>query len=141
MKTNLHHLLTEPIRSPSAHRAARRYGSMRGSLTGALCILLAEIMFAQNSWSITNPDMFKLYAHTLIVDYKEFKCLEQLWTKESNFNPRAHNGSHWGICQGRSDYMRRANYKQQVHWCIKYSYNRYGSIAMALEHWRKHGWH
>ena len=37
--------------------------------------------------------------------------------------------------------MAKANYKQQVRWCIAYAYNRYGSITKALDHWRAHGWH
>ena len=85
MKINLHHLLTQVIRSPSAHRAAGRYGSMRGSLTGALCVILIQVTSMQNSWSLSNADMFKLYAHTLIVDYKEFHK-DSIWKIEPSEN-------------------------------------------------------
>ena len=71
----------------------------------------------------------------------EFSAALILWTKESNWNIRARNGSHWGLCQGRSKYMATANYKQQVQWCVRYAQHRYGSIALALEHWRKYKWH
>ena len=71
----------------------------------------------------------------------EFSAALVLWTKESNWNIRARNGSHAGLCQGRSKYMVTANYRQQVRWCISYAYNRYGSMQAALVHWRKYGWH
>ncbi len=71
----------------------------------------------------------------------EFSAALVLWTKESNWNIRARNGSHYGLCQGRSQYMRHANYRQQVRWCISYAYNRYGSMQAALTHWRQYGWH
>ena len=71
----------------------------------------------------------------------EFSAALVLWTKESNWNIRARNGSHYGLCQGRSKYMATANYKQQVRWCVGYAQHRYGSIALALEHWRKYKWH
>ena len=71
----------------------------------------------------------------------EFSAALVLWQKESNWNIRARNGLHYGLCQGRSKYMARANYKQQVRWCVSYAYNRYGSMALALKHWRQYGWH
>jgi hypothetical protein len=99
-----------------------------------------EIMFAQNSWSITNPDMFKLYAHTLIVDYKEFKCLEQLWTKESNWNVAAHNksGGAWGIPQLKNKKLQHMDGFTQVQWGIKYIKHRHQTPCLAWAYWSKH---
>jgi hypothetical protein len=34
---------------------------------------------------------YKLYAHIKLHNAKEYRCLELLWTKESNWNPRADN--------------------------------------------------
>lgn len=80
------------------------------------------------------------YAGTLLTPMQYVAAIE-LWTKESNIRPGARNGSHYGICQGRSKYMARANYKQQVRWCVSYAYNRYGSMVAALAHWKAFGWH
>ena len=140
MKTNLHHLLTPWIRSPSAHRAAGRYGSMRGSLTGALCVILMQVTSMQNSWSLTNADMFKLYAHTLIVDYKEFQCLDKLWVKESNWNIAAHNksGGAYGIPQLKNKKLKHMDGFTQVEWGIKYIKHRHKTPCLAWSYWLKH---
>ena len=104
-------------------------------LLAGLCLLLMS-----PEASAVEVKTIQHYAGQLLTPLELYSA-DILWTHESNWNIHSHNGSHWGICQGRSDYMRRANYKQQVQWCIKYAYNRYGSIALALEHWRKYGWH
>jgi len=113
---------------------------MRGSLTGALCILIMEIMFAQNSWSITNPDMYKLYAHSLVIDYKEFQCLEQLWSKESNWNTAAHNrsGGAYGIPQLKNKKLQHMDGFTQVQWGLKYVRSRYGTPCNAWVYWTVH---
>lgn len=71
----------------------------------------------------------------------EFSAALTLWTKESGMRVDARNGSHYGLCQGRSKYMATANYRQQVRWCISYAQHRYGTMVKALAHWRQHGWH
>ena len=105
------------------------------NLLGVLCLLL----MSPNA-SAVEVKTIQQYAGSLLTPL-EFSNALVLWDKESNWNIRAHNGSHWGLCQGRSTYMKSADYKQQVQWCIKYARHRYGSIALALEHWRKHKWH
>ena len=104
-------------------------------LLAGLCLLLSS-----PGASAVDIKTIQSYAGHVLTPL-EFSAALVLWTKESNWNIRARNGSHWGLCQGRSEYMARANYKQQVQWCVRYAVNRYGSIALALEHWRKHGWH
>jgi len=104
-------------------------------LVAGLCLLLSS-----PEASAVDLKTIQSYAGHLLTPL-EFSAAITLWTKESNWDIRARNNSHWGLCQGRSEYMRHANYRQQVRWCISYAYNRYGSIALALEHWRKYGWH
>jgi hypothetical protein len=48
---------------------------------GISCLLLMQLNSVQISWSKTDVDYYKLYAHTLVVDFKEFTCLEKLWMK------------------------------------------------------------
>jgi len=55
-------------------------------------------------------------------------CLIDLYTKESNFNPKAQNGSHYGIPQGRSKYLATVNGIKQIEWGKKYIGNRYGWV-------------
>ena len=80
------------------------------------------------------------YAGRLLTPLQYVAAIE-LWTMESNLRISARNGSHYGICQGRSKYMATANYRQQVRWCISYAYNRYGSMTAALAYWKVHKWH
>jgi hypothetical protein len=104
-------------------------------LLAGLCLVLSS-----PGASAVEVKTIKQYAGTLLTPL-EYLAADVLWTKESNWNIRASNGSHHGICQGRSKYLIKANYKQQIQWCVSYAYHRYGSIALALEHWRKYGWH
>ena len=104
-------------------------------LLAGLCLLLSS-----PGASAVGVKQIQHYAGQMLTPL-EFSSALVLWNHESNWNIHSHNGSHHGICQGRSKFMATANYKQQVQWCVRYAFNRYGSIALALEHWRKHGWH
>ena len=73
--------------------------------------------------------------------YTQYKCAIELYTKESNWRPEAKNGSHYGIPQGRSIYLKTATPIEQVKWGIKYSNNRYGSMCKALNAFKIKGWH
>ena len=85
---------------------------------------------------------YKEYAlHLLGYNYKEYKCLSILYGKESAWNPKAANGSHYGIPQGRSEWLRTQDGYSQVVWGLKYIGNRYGEPCIALDHWRAKGWH
>ena len=104
-------------------------------LLAGLCLLLSS-----PGASAVGVKQIQHYAGQMLTPL-EFSSALVLWQKESNWDIRAVNGSHHGLCQGRSKYLAKANYKQQVQWCIKYAYNRYGSMTLALEHWRLHKWH
>ena len=93
------------------------------------------------SYADTNKvNKYKAYAGSILTPL-EFSSALVLWTKESNWNPKAKNGSHYGICQGRSQYLKDKSYKIQIRWCISYARSRYGSITQALEFWKVHRWH
>ena len=131
---------TLTAQSPSgAHRdPLRRVG--RGVLVAigiALCIM------PDAGGSIPKQYVsYKEYAlHLLGYNYKEYKCLSILYGKESAWNPAAVNGSHYGIPQGRSEWLRTQDGYSQVVWGLKYIGNRYGEPCIALDHWRAKGWH
>ena len=85
---------------------------------------------------------YKEYALVALgYNYKEFKCLDKLYTKESNWRPLARNGSHHGIPQGRSEYLSRVDGYKQIQWGLKYIGHRYGEPCIALDHWTRKGWH
>ena len=110
-------------------------------LMAGLCLLLSS-----PEASAVEIKTIQAYAGHILTPL-EFSAALVLWTHESNWNTRARNGSHYGLCQGRSKYLIKANYKAQVRWCIGYARHRYpstptqGSMVLALEHWRQYGWH
>jgi hypothetical protein len=81
---------------------------------------------------------------------REFRCLDQLWTRESNWNHHALNRSSgaYGIPQalpagkmsgaGR-DW--RSNPETQIRWGLTYIKGRYGRPCGAWGHWRSHNWY
>ena len=110
--------------------------SVIGSVLSAVLCLIPAVSIA----SFNQVIKAQTYAGQLLTPL-EFSSALVLWTKESNWNTKAKNGSHYGICQGRSKYLIKANYKQQIRWCISYAFNRYGSVTKALEHWKVYKWH
>ena len=85
---------------------------------------------------------YKTYSlYLLDFNYKEYNCLLKLYTHESNWNPKAVNGSHVGIPQGKSEWLATQDGWSQVRWGLSYIGNRYGEPCIALDHWSKYGWH
>ena len=126
--------------SPSgAHRdPLRRVG--RGVLA---CIGISLLFMPEAGGSAPKQYIsYKEYAlYSLGYNYKEYKCLSILYGKESAWNPAAVNGSHYGIPQGRSVWLRDQDGYTQIQWGLKYIGNRYGEPCIALDHWRKYNWH
>jgi resuscitation-promoting factor RpfB len=122
-----------------AHRdPLRRVG--RGVLV-AIGISLLLVPSAGGSKPVQYVSYKEYALHSLGYNYKEFKCLEILYTNESNWRPLARNGSHHGIPQGRSEYLSRVDGYKQIQWGLKYIGHRYGEPCIALAHWKAKGWH
>jgi len=84
----------------------------------------------------------KEFARSMLTSNKEWGCLARLYGKESAWNYKARNGSHYGIPQGRSKYLRTATAQQQVIWGLNYINHRYdGKPCNAWKHWQKENWH
>ena len=83
----------------------------------------------------------KEYAAVLVDDKYQMSCLSKLYGKESAWNYRANSGSHWGIPQGKSEYLRTATPEQQIMWGLKYIDNRYGSPCKAWEFFKRNNYH
>ena len=88
---------------------------------------------------------YKEYAYyALGYNTREYKCLLVLYGKESAWNPKARNGSHYGIPQGRSVYLSKVDGYKQIQWGLKYiQHHRIykGDVCKALDHWKAKGWH
>ena len=85
---------------------------------------------------------YKEYAlHLLHYDYIQYRCLSKLYGKESAWNPKARNGSHYGIPQGRSEWLRDQDGYTQVRWGLSYIEHRYITPCNAYDHWKAKNWH
>lgn len=74
-------------------------------------------------------------------DYREYKCVKDLIYKESSNNPNARTGSHYGLPQGRTQYLATASPTAQITWMMKYIRARYDDGCNALRHSNQKGWY
>lgn len=86
-------------------------------------------------------DHLKLYAHSRILDYKEFQCFNKIITKESRWSYTARNGSHYGLGQMRSKHYRDLDPFRQIDATIRYNHKRYSTQCNAWSFHLKHGWY
>ena len=125
-----------------AHREPLR-GVARGVLV-AIGIALCIVPNAGSSESVQQKNYvdYKTYSlYLLDFNYKQYNCLDELYTKESNWRPEAVNGSHYGIPQGNSEWLKEQDGYTQVVWGLKYIGNRYSEPCVALQHFKIKGWH
>ena len=129
-------ILNRKAEPPSARLGRRRVWAI-------LLLIALSLCFLQDySVAANKPMHYKQYAFIqLNHSFTEFYCLDELYHRESRWNPKARNGSHYGIPQGRSTYLARVNGYKQIDWGIKYNLHRYGSMCKALDHFKIKGWH
>ena len=139
------HSLTALVRSRLAgepvHRVARRRCMV---LMAGLCIVgTIPANAAQEVNTTTSIDSLKLYAHSRIVNYKQFQCFNMLITKESNWRVEAinPNGKHFGLGQMNNPKYQNLDGFRMIDWSLRYIKARHGSSCNAYAHWQKHGWH
>lgn len=111
--------------------------------------LLISIMVSINT--ITNANAYPLkreqqdwalVAMNHLPSLLESQCWIELIWKESTFNPKAKNGSHYGLAQMRNSKVKGLSAREQVRWHMRYLDHRYqGSACKALKHLKTKGWH
>ena len=130
-------LVGEPV-----SRVARRRCLV---VLGVLCVMgITPAHSTKDVKQTTSIDSLKLYAHSRIINYKEFQCFNTLITKESNWRVEAinPNGNHFGLGQMRNIKYRNLDGYRMIDWSLRYINHRYsGSSCKAFAHWQKHGWH
>ena len=136
--------LTGSVRSPLSTRAGAPGGSRSRHLTGVLCVAMLLPWPAQ---AVESKDVYILYAHTKIVDYKQFRCFKLLISKENaSWNPKAVGnlaGSRrvYGIGQMKSEYYRTLDGFAQIDASLKYIKNRYYTPCKSWSFFQKNGYH
>ena len=109
-----------------------------------LCIGLLSLQTLPVKADTNATDAYKIYAHIKVGSYKEFVCLEKLWTLESNWRPKAKNkdSSAYGIPQLLN--MKETNPYKQIDLGLKYIANHKlykGNACKALDHHKRKGWY
>jgi hypothetical protein len=137
--------LTLALLSLRMKRAAIAVSSQeRKIVLGAAIALTATLSITSiteataNNYSI---DHLKLYAHSRILDYKEFQCFNRIITKESRWSYVAKNGSHYGLGQMRSKHYRDLDPFRQIDASLKYITIRYKSNCKAWAFHEKKGYY
>lgn len=139
--------------------ATRAREGKRGGLLAigcALCLLALSPITDESQASnykrvITKPKLqvidYQIYTLKKLRSIRQFQCAITLWTRESNWRTKAHNGHHYGIVQGNSIYLKKATGYQQIDWGMRYIATRYGydhhvpNVCAALAHSYAHWWY
>ena len=129
-------------RGPKAARRRSVGGGLCLSLMLGLVVNTINIS-TSNAYPLTRAQQdWALVAMNHLGDLQEAQCWVELIWRESTFNPRARNGSHYGLAQMRNDIVRTLSPRAQVRWHMRYLDHRYnGSACKALNHLNKKGWH
>lgn len=94
------------------------------------------------SANAANPsiELYKLFAHMQVGNDKQYRCLVELWHKESRWSPIADNprSTAFGIPQLLK--MTERNPYKQIELGLKYIKHRHRTPCLALEHHKK-GWY
>ena len=136
-------LLDKPATlSPKRGRAASPLAEVEGGYCFRLmATALIAALISIFSTSPSKADMnLKLYAYNKL-SWSEFQCYNWLIIKESSWNPKARNGSHYGLGQMRSKWYKDLNPFKQIDVHIKYIRHRYADACTALHHLETKGWH
>ena len=129
------HWLSKPKGEPRRGRFARC-----SLVVTALC--LANISGFEKANSVEpRTNHYRQWAFIQLNNLDEFYCLDELYYKESRWNPKAKNGSHYGIPQGRSKWLATVDGYKQIDWQLKYIKKRYSNPCNALEHHKIKGWY
>jgi hypothetical protein len=134
---NVARYLTKALRSILAGEPLMRIARRRSLvLLGVLCVVGTT-----PAQAVTDIDNLKLYAHSRLISYEQFQCLNKLITAESSWRINAKSGSHYGLGQMRNTKYRDLDGYRQIDWTIRYIKGRYGSMCNSWRFFQKHGYH
>jgi hypothetical protein len=127
--------LTAALLSLRLKRAADADSSLERKIgLGAVYAITASLLITsipEASAKNYSVDHLKLYAHSRILDYKEFQCFNKIITKESRWNYKAKNGSHYGLGQMRSQHYRDLDPFRMIDASLRYITIRYQTNCKA----------
>ena len=124
----------------------KKYLTHKWLITATACLILlvtAEVAEGKPAAVGAKPTRQEILTQLRLMslDHREYLCNKEIMRKESNYNPSAKNGSHYGLYQGRSQYLATATITEQINWYIEYIRARYGDGCQALQHHKKKNWY
>ncbi len=127
----------------ASHKRTLKNGAIITTATASILMLTAVVASGKPADVGAKPTKQEILTllRQMSVDSKEYKCNKEIIRKESNYNPSAKNGSHYGLAQGRTQYLHTATIEEQLQWYIQYIRARYGDGCKALSHHVKHNWY
>ena len=131
----------------NANSLSERKGDLRSrkiarfGLVIPLFIALNRGLLKDDSVAANKTNHYRQYAFIQLNNLDQFYCLDELNFKESRWNPKAKNGSHHGIPQGRSKWLATVDGFKQIDWQLKYIQKRYDNPCNALAHHKIKGWY
>jgi hypothetical protein len=103
---------------------------------------LLSVALPQQASASQAKDELLLYAHSRIIDYKQFQCFVRVINKENkSWNVNAKNGSHFGLGQMRSEHYRNLDAYRQIDATIKYITIRYQNSCKAWAFHQSNGYY
>ena len=137
--------LTATLLSLRLKRAAEADSSLERKIgLGAAIALTATLSITsipEATATSYSKDHLKLYAHSRIINYKEFQCFNRLITLESSWNYNSQNGSHYGLGQMKSKHYRDLDPFRQIDASLRYITKRYSSNCKALTFHNEKGYY
>jgi len=131
----------------NANSLSERKGDLRSRKIArfglVISLSLAMTIAFQNNDSVAQDttNHYRQWAFIQLNNLDQFYCLDELNFKESRWNPKAKNGSHYGIPQGRSKWLSKVDGYKQIDWQLKYIEKRYSNPCNALAHHKIKGWY
>ena len=137
--------LTSAIRFLREKRTATAVSSLKrrkrhGASIAIMAVVSTTVIHNANAANYS-IDHLKLYAHSRLLDYKEFQCFNKIITKESRWSYTARNGSHYGLGQMRSTYYRDLDPYRQIDSSLRYITKRYQTPCKAWAFHIEHGYY
>jgi hypothetical protein len=137
--------LTYAIRFLREKRTATAVSSLKrrkryGASIAILAVTSTGLIHNANAANYS-IDHLKLYAHSRILDYKEFQCFNKIITKESRWSYVARNGSHYGLGQMRSKHYRDLDPFRQIDATLRYVTIRYQTSCKAWSFHQANGYY
>lgn len=84
----------------------------------------------------------KVISRTSGFSRQEWECFEEIIYRESRWDPRAENGSHYGLGQMKNGkHYLKGKPKKQIRKAITYIKSKYGTACVALAHHDRKGWY